>query len=60
MSPTAKVLAGVVALALCFVAVPLIAATIGGWYAYWGAILLSCAWAAVLLWLRVTEFWEGD
>lgn len=60
MRLNARILAGVVVLALCFAAVPLLAATIGSWYAYWGAVLLSGAWAAVLLWLRTTEFWEGD
>lgn len=60
MRLNAKVILGMAALALCFLAVPLMAATLGGWYAYWGAVLLSGAWAAVLLWLRTTEFWEGD
>lgn len=60
MKSRGKVLAGLAILALCFAAVPLTAATVGGWYAYWGAVLYSSAWAAVLLWLRVTEFWEED
>jgi hypothetical protein len=45
-------------LAICFVSVPILAATVGGWYAYWGPILLGTVWALVLLWLRVTKFWE--
>ncbi len=60
MMPNAKVILSIFALALCFAAVPLLAATLGGWYAYWGAVLLSGAWAAVLLWLRTAEFWEGE
>ncbi|MEJ5292186.1 MAG: hypothetical protein WHS82_01185 [Candidatus Methanosuratincola sp.] len=60
MKRNGKVLLGIVVLALCFASVPIVAYTLGGWYAYWGAALLSAAWATVLLWLRTTEFWEVD
>lgn len=50
---------GIVALALCFISVPLIAATIGGWYAYWGTLLLSVVWSAVILWLKI-KYWEDE
>jgi hypothetical protein len=48
------------ALALCFLSVPILAATVGGWYAYWGAILLSAVWTLILLWLKISKFWEGE
>ncbi len=47
-------------LAACFAAVPVISATLGGWYAYWGAVVLSTVWAAIMLWLKVTRYWESD
>ena len=51
----------VVALAVCFMLVPVIAVMLGGWYAYWGALLLSVVWALILLWLKLTKFWrEGE
>ena len=49
-----------IALAICFVMVPVLAAFVGTWYAYWGAMLLSVVWAAILLWLKLTKYWEDD
>ncbi len=57
MKITAATLLGIIALAACFLAVPLLAATVGGWYAYWGAMVLSAIWAAILLWLKLTKYW---
>lgn len=55
-----RVAIGIAVLALCFAGVLVVSAAVGGWYAYWGAFLLSGIWAGVLLWLRTTEFWEGE
>lgn len=60
MRATAGVILSLVALALCFISVPLMAAYVGGWAAYWGALAASVVWAAILLWLKVTRMWEGD
>jgi hypothetical protein len=46
-------------MALCFVSVPVIAATVGGWYAYWGTLLLSVVWSAAILWLKISH-WEDE
>jgi hypothetical protein len=58
MSRGPALLLAILVMALCFISVPILAATVGGWYAYWGPILLSMIWALVLLWLRTTLFWE--
>jgi hypothetical protein len=58
MSRGPALLLAILVMALCFISVPILAATVGGWYAYWGPILLSMIWALVLLWLRTTQFWE--
>ncbi len=50
---------GLIIMVLCFVSVPLIAATVGGWYAYWGTVLLSMVWSAVILWLKLSH-WEDE
>ncbi len=47
-------------MAICFISVPLLAATVGGWYAYWGAMILSAVWAVVLLWLKTSRYWEEE
>jgi hypothetical protein len=47
-------------MAICFITVPLLAATVGGWYAYWGAMLMSAIWAVTLLWLKTTKYWEDE
>ena len=47
-------------MAICFITVPLLAATVGGWYAYWGAMLMSAIWAVTLLWLKTTKYWEEE
>jgi hypothetical protein len=60
MSRGPALLLSLLVLALCFISVPILAATVGGWYAYWGPILLSMIWALVLLWLRTTLFWEEE
>lgn len=60
MSLKVGVILGIIALAVCFAAVPLLAANLGGWYAYWGAMLVSVVWAAILYWLKVTHYWEGE
>ncbi|GEM_PF-695009 len=52
--------ASIVALAVCFILVPVVSATVGGWYAYWGALLLSVVWAAILLWLKLTKYWDEE
>lgn len=53
------ILLGLLIMALCFVSVPIIAATIGGWYAYWGTLLLSILWSGVILWLKISH-WEDE
>lgn len=50
---------GILIMTLCFVSVPVIAATVGGWYAYWGTLLLSMVWSAVILWLKISH-WEDE
>ena len=50
----------IVALAICFIMVPVTAATVGGWYDYWGAKLISAVWAVILVWLKLTKYWEVD
>ncbi|MCQ5376673.1 MAG: hypothetical protein NO516_01335 [Candidatus Methanomethylicia archaeon] len=60
MRATIGVILSVVALTLCFISVPLLAAYVGGWIAYWGALAMSVIWAAILLWLKLTKMWEGD
>jgi hypothetical protein len=52
--------ASIIALAICFIMVPVVAATAGGWYAYWGAILISIVWTFILLWLKLTRYWKGE
>ncbi len=52
--------AWLLALAACFIGVPALAASVGGWYAYWGAMALSVVWAAIMLWLKLTRYWEAD
>ena len=60
MKLTPSLVLSLVALAICFAAVPIMAATVGGWYAYWGGMLISVVWAGILLWLKLTKYWEGD
>jgi hypothetical protein len=48
------------ALAACFIAVPVLAAAVGGWYAYWGTMAISAVWAGIMLWLKLTRYWEVD
>lgn len=55
-----RIVLGITILCLSFVSVPIVAATVGGWYAYFYQILISCVWAATLLLLRVKDFWEED
>ncbi|MGC8936721.1 MAG: hypothetical protein ACP5KV_05085 [Candidatus Methanomethylicaceae archaeon] len=50
---------GLLIMALCFISVPVMAVTIGGWYAYWGTLLLSVVWSGVLLWLKISH-WEDE
>ena len=49
----------IILLSLCFISVPIITATIGGWYAYWGALIISIIWTIILLILRI-KYWEGE
>ncbi|MEM3883039.1 MAG: hypothetical protein QXO23_06615 [Candidatus Methanomethyliaceae archaeon] len=53
------IILGILIMALCFISVPIIAATVGGWYAYWGTLLLSMVWSAVILWLKISR-WENE
>ncbi|MEM4644141.1 MAG: hypothetical protein QW748_02035 [Candidatus Methanomethylicaceae archaeon] len=53
------IILGILIMALCFISVPIIAATVGGWYAYWGTLLLSMVWSAVILWLKISH-WENE
>ena len=39
----------IIALAICFIIVPVTAATVGGWYAYWGTMLISAVWAVFVM-----------
>lgn len=47
----------IILLSLCFVSAPIIAATIGGWAAYWGIFIVSVIWCILLLILRI-KHWE--
>lgn len=60
MRVSAALVVSLIALAICFISVPVMAATLGGWYAYWGAMIVSAVWAVILLWLKITKYWEGD
>lgn len=55
-----RIALGILVLCLSFISVPLVAASVGGWLAYFYQILVSCVWAAALLWLRVKDFWEEE
>ncbi len=60
MKPVPTLIVTLIIMAICFVTVPLLAATVGGWYAYWGAMLMSAIWAVTLLWLKTTKYWEEE
>jgi len=60
MKPTPALVVTLIVMIVCFASVPLLAATLGGWYAYWGAMIVSAIWAVALLWLRTTKYWEED
>jgi hypothetical protein len=60
MKIPASLILCLVALAICFISVPILAAIIGGWYAYWGIMAISAVWALILLWLKLTKYWEGE
>jgi hypothetical protein len=60
MKLTRALVATLIVMAICFISVPLLAATLGGWYAYWGAMIISAIWAVALLWLKTTKYWEED
>lgn len=60
MRITPALVATLAVMAICFASVPLLAATLGGWYAYWGAMVASVIWAVALLWLKTTRYWEGE
>jgi hypothetical protein len=60
MKLTPALVATLAVMAVCFISVPLLAATLGGWYAYWGAMVMSVIWAVALLWLKTTKYWEED
>ncbi|MDI9643810.1 MAG: hypothetical protein QFX35_01175 [Candidatus Verstraetearchaeota archaeon] len=55
-----RIVLGLAILGVSFVSVLLVAATVGGWVAYFYQLAVSCVWAAALLWLRVKDFWEED
>lgn len=54
----ADVTFAILIMAICFILVPVLAYTVGGWYAYWGAVMLSVIWAIVITWLRTSKYWE--
>jgi hypothetical protein len=54
-----NIIISIILLSLCFISVPIIAATIGGWYAYWGALIISIIWTIILLILRI-KYWEEE
>lgn len=60
MRLTPALAATLMVMAICFITVPLLASTVGGWYAYWGAMLASVIWAVALLWLKTTKYWEEE
>jgi hypothetical protein len=60
MRLTRALVTTLIVMAICFISVPLLAATLGGWYAYWGAMIISSIWAVALLWLKTTKYWEED
>jgi len=60
MRLTRSLVATLIVMAICFISVPLLAATLGGWYAYWGAMIVSAVWAVTLLWLKTTKYWEEE
>jgi len=60
MKLTLALFVTLIVMAVCFISVPIMAATLGGWYAYWGAMIVSAIWAVALLWLKTTKYWEED
>jgi hypothetical protein len=60
MKITPALAATLIVMIICFATVPLLAATLGGWYAYWGAMVMSTIWAITLLWLKTTRYWEEE
>lgn len=52
-----NIVLALILLSLCFISVPIIASTIGGWMAYWGIFIISVIWCIILLILRL-KYWE--
>ena len=47
-------------MALCIILVPVIAYLIGGWYAYWGHVLLAVVFAVLVVFVKTRYYWEED
>ena len=47
-------------MALCVILVPLIAYSVGGWYAYWGQALLAIIFGILAVLLRTRYYWEEE
>jgi len=45
---------------LCIILVPVIAYLIGGWYAYWGHVLLAIIFAVLAVFIKTQYYWEED
>lgn len=45
---------------LCIILVPVIAYLIGGWYAYWGHVLLAIIFAVLAVFIKTQHYWEED
>ena len=49
-----------VLMALCVILVPVIAYSVGGWYAYWGHALLAIIFGILAVLLRTRYYWEEE
>jgi len=49
-----------VIMSLCIILVPVIAYIVGGWYAYWGHVLLAVIFAVLAIFIKTRYYWEED
>jgi hypothetical protein len=47
-------------MALCIVLVPVIAYSLGGWYAYWGHALLAVVFGVLAVFIKTRYYWEEE
>jgi hypothetical protein len=45
---------------LCIVLVPVIAYSLGGWYAYWGQALLAIVFGVLAVFIKTRYYWEEE